>query len=228
MNRRPRTGRLGTTLQVSKGKSIEITGWIAYLDIFGFGSHLESDFFFDAESKLLAMHRRLNEDNSFRGNGTYFMFSDSVVLWVDSLPGDDTPLRNLIERIATAQKIAGGHGFLWRGSLAYGRILLSSNYILGDAYLRAYRFEANLMKEPHVVIPKSEFEKAGLSEVFASDLEEISLKKDRAEMAMVLLYTAWEQVRSIKAANVAAIMSSLLLDDEKEKLAKRWMAIRER
>jgi hypothetical protein len=222
MEQKNRTGKSFAATKNLKRQSQDLIGWIAFLDIFGFSSHSESSFFSDSEKKLLEMHKMLNLDPLFCGDGSYFMFSDSIVLWTGNGLTNEVGLRRFIERIVVAQKVAADRGFLLRGSLAHGRILVSSNYILGDAYLRAYRFEAQRLVEPIVVIPKSEIEAAGQLDVFETDLEDITLKQGNTEKVIILNYVPWEQQRDIRRANIAAIMSSTLSSDDKTRLVARW------
>jgi hypothetical protein len=205
-----------------KGRS-DFSGWIAFLDIYAFGSHLESSFFSGAETKLLEMHRQLRLNQAFKGNDSYFMFSDSIVLWSKATKGDDAALKKFVERISITQRIASESDFLFRGSLAYGRILISQNYILGDAYLRAYKFESEKLVRPQIVIPKDEFLRAGLLTMFETELRNVEIKGNKTDQAMLLRYAPWEKVKALKNANIAAIQSSdQLTDEEKSKLVGRW------
>lgn len=204
----------------------EIFGWIAFLDIFGFRSHLESDFFPDSEKKLLNMHELLRKNSVFNAKSNYFMFSDSIVLWSEVETADDNSLRRFVDRIAAAQQIAAQYDFLLRGSLAYGRILLSKNYILGNAYLRAYTYESANLINPIVVIPAHELEMAEVRAPFEAELQSIALKGKTSDSVMVLNFVPWDQIQRIKAANIASIRSSDSL--KQDELVARWEAIKAR
>jgi hypothetical protein len=204
------------------------TGWIAYLDIYGFRSHLESDFFPETEEDLLKLHEKLSQNTTFNCAGSYFMFSDSIALWHDGLTNPDQRLEHFIERIAITQHIAAEFGFLLRGSLAHGRILIAPNYILGDAYLRAYSFESKSLVGPDVVIPELELESAKIADLYRQDLKKIQLKTGDEANVVILQFVNWDEIVRIKRANVAAIMSSDLPQSRKDELAARWESIKER
>jgi hypothetical protein len=210
----------------SRNRSKELFGWIAYLDIFGFRGHLESDFFPESENKLLDMHEALRRDPVFSKAASFFMFSDSVVLWDEISNADDDALRRFIDRVAIAQRTAAQFDFLLRGSLAYGRILLSANYILGNAYLRAYTYESANLLNPIVAIPQSELKAANVRDLFEADLKEIILKGGVADHVMTLNFVPWDQIQRIKAANIAAIMSSD--PPKRDELVARWQSIQEK
>jgi hypothetical protein len=166
----------GPNLLGQKTKKKSFVGWIAYLDIYGFRSHLESDFFPETEDDLLKLHEKLSQNHTFNSASSYFMFSDSIALWNDASSNPEKRLEHFIERIAITQNIAAEFGFLLRGSLAYGRILLAPNYILGDAYLRAYSFESKSLVGPDVVIPETELESAQQIDLYRQQIKKVKLK----------------------------------------------------
>lgn len=214
----------GGLFKLRKTKATEVIGWIAYLDIYGFRGHLESAFFPETESKLLEMHRALSDDSIFSANSNYFMFSDSLVFWDAAESIDILKLKNFVDRVAHAQSVAARFDFLFRGSLAHGRILLSPTYILGDAYLRAYTYEAKNLLNPTVVIPVSELDSAIIAQ-FTERIENLQLKTGAVEKVVPLQYVAWDEIRRIKQANIAAIMSGT--SQNKADLRRRWESIRE-
>lgn len=211
---------------LSRRRPKEIYGWIAYLDIFGYRAHLDYDFFPNSEEQLLRLHETLRADKNFSAASTYFMFSDSVALWSEAGKSDEKQLRAFIDRVAITERTAANFGFLLRGSVAYGRILLSPTYILGNAYLRAYTYEAYNLFQPIVVIPAKELETASLQHLFERTLATIKLKNGTEDTALVLDFVPWDQIRDIKAKSIAAIMSSA--SPKKDDLVARWEAIDER
>ncbi len=152
-------------------------GWVAYLDVFGFTSYIQSDaasrFFEGLERAQLAAQAAF-ELNQFTN---YFMFSDTIILWLTET-NTYIGLTKLMELISRLQNIFFDEYFIFRGAVTFGEQKLSRHYILGDAYIRAYRLEAFSIKLPQIIVPIADLSRAFNGEGLRLPVRSIVAKND--------------------------------------------------
>jgi hypothetical protein len=129
-----------------RNNSRNTDGWLAFFDIYGFGSEI-------AQRRNSALARRLDNfhevlaDLAASKSIIFYMFSDSVVLFAEDKKFTETPEKGLpaiIDTIRTAQLRGLEQSFMLRGAVCHGKMQLSDVGFTGDPLLKAARLEPNL------------------------------------------------------------------------------------
>src|SRR5260370_21684074 len=118
-------------------------GWVAYIDIFGFGVELKEPTLKDVSDRLSQLHTSIEAETSV-GNGlNVYMLSDSIVVFCPdehiSRARSLTKLINFLVKIETA---AVDLDFVFRGVISHGDIMLVGRVCLVPPLLKAVLLEA--------------------------------------------------------------------------------------
>jgi hypothetical protein len=211
------------------------TAWVAFIDIYGFRGLLFDENLSKVSQELNAFHTRVHQflnlphDQSPSNHlkVASASFSDSFVLAVDAEPQDNIALQCFIERLSKIIKAGAEQGFLFRGAAAFGNVVSGPYHILGEAYLRAYRYESEILQGPIVVIPKSEFARARLEQQYVSEFTELVVKDGSVETVLELSHADWEQAHKIARENLARI-SQMPAGETKTRLEVIWATVMEK
>ena len=209
--------------------------WVAFIDIYGFKGLLFDENLPKVSQELSAFHTRVHKflnppqdgstSNSLKVASA--SFSDSFVLAVDAETQDNVALQYFIERLSKIIKAGAEQGFLFRGAAAFGSVVSGPYHILGEAYLRAYRYESEILQGPIVAIPKSEFARAKLEQLYVSEFTQLIVKNGSTETVLELSHADWEQAHKIARENLARI-SQMPEGETRTKLEVIWAKVMER
>lgn len=128
---------------------------VAYIDILGFSTMVESDCEKKSETSYF---EKLKEcffyvKNQFKDRVDLKQFSDSIVF---SLP---LVAKNLQQNITTIIRVAQGiqfemfkKGILSRGGIAFGKHFSEHDFLFSEALIKAYMLEKQYAKNPRIII----------------------------------------------------------------------------
>jgi len=144
-------------------KLTEIVAWVSYLDIYGFKSIVgKSELTEDHSmlfSKLSSVHSQLAE--RIHKNTTLFILSDNY--FIVNPVGQDrvSAYENCLGDVRAAIDLHIKADLPLRGGIAYGRVAIGPNVLVGRAVVRAVDYE-RLSRVPLVMLPAREVELANI------------------------------------------------------------------
>ena len=175
-----------------------IAGWIAYLDLYAFSADLTDEQLGQTTRSLSFLYKRASQlTRHVQSLVNFRAFSDTMVLWVKHDEFSQDGLNVMLDLLSNIVDIAAELGFIFRGAVSFGDIIVSSNFVLGDAYLRAYKLAEFGIIDPIIVIPKSEIERSCILYKDSYQYEEIVLKKDQRESVIQVPSPSWEAAERI-------------------------------
>ncbi|WNG30948.1 hypothetical protein F0U62_48240 [Cystobacter fuscus] len=126
-------------------------GVVAFLDILGFASMVETDAKAVLPKNLDSILSALEEVRSDPDTKFFNLraFSDSIVLSSDLEPGS---VLRLIELVGLLQRRLIRRGVLIRGGIAFGKHYSDAEVVYSEALIRAYRLESQFAKFPRVIV----------------------------------------------------------------------------
>jgi hypothetical protein len=209
-------------------------GWIAFLDIYAFGSFLDDDTLSLTTSNLMKLQNRLNvKFKEFKGlkkskDYDFIMFSDTIVIWIASSQQDLRPFRIISEMVAIASDEASEYNFLYRGCCSFGDIIIGPKFVLGDAYLRAYKMEDSGISMPFVICPDKELQIAQISEMTGDLCKCVEHKNGTSFQAIILSKVPESTIIEISRRNITRLVSNSQKNDEDGKNVQKYIEIWEK
>jgi len=138
--------------QQSKIARQRTTGWLAYLDVYGFSAEVRENSLVSVVKRLRRLQSDVAKTISAKRAAKY-VFSDSVVIfWPATASERQKIATDAIDVLRTLQKLARLYDFLLRGVVTYGIMSTGPDYFVGEPLLRAVRLE-QLLSIPLVVVP---------------------------------------------------------------------------
>jgi hypothetical protein len=174
---------------VVKGHAENVkTGWLSYMDVYGFSSLIENADNEEIADILLSVHTKAAEKLAPLDH--FQFFSDSIFLFAahDTSVGSDSgdSLRAVLDASRAIINESVRHDLFLRGSLAFGEVVIRTNIILGKPILRAYRREQSL-PFPVVIVPEIELEAGAIPQELA--VHAIETKDGIVSAAPILPHT---------------------------------------
>lgn len=212
----------------------KLTGWVGYLDIYGFGTFLNEDSFTETTNMLLKLQAKIDKkiqgvrDEVGRDHLGYFMFSDTLIIWMGAEPRDINKFRNFYELISAINLEASKENFLFRGACCYGDLIASPNFILGDCYLRAYNLESKVILLPQIVVPQDSIDSAGIGARIAMPLGAVETKDQTKLCGIFIEGVPAGRLKRIATRNVSRLLASKKNTDDQnynktiENLISNW------
>jgi hypothetical protein len=144
--------------------------WVAYLDIYGFSSHVEKrgeEYVYGSLLRTMENIRSIVEQHGLQS----LHLSDSlIVVAFDGGAHGQNSLIAIRECIADVQDELLNDKFIPRGCLAYGSIEMSPRIIVGSALIRAVKLEQQL-STPCVLVPRRELGAGAAPSDFSYNVE---------------------------------------------------------
>lgn len=133
------------------------TGIVCYADVYGYSADASGRGAEKSAKRLFAMWQDVSSKISKNKRSSLMAFSDSIFVGFDTSEEDPSIIfeRDVVSEINEVLKLASVHGYLLRGSAAYGKYIISNNVVGGDAVIRAHKFES-IVRAPLFHVPLSE------------------------------------------------------------------------
>lgn len=191
---------------MTRTKGSQGEGWVLFADIYGFRGLLsDANFALTIET----LERYVDKLDIFLTKSQrlqtfdYVIFSDLITIFVPSAKGDQKSLQLVVNICQTIMNIAANHNFLLRGAMTFGFATPGKTFILGEAYMRAYRLESNSIYIPVIVIPEEDLDSSGLLNYYRQDLGFTETKDGNRLNGLILDSAPFDRVEQISQFHIA-------------------------
>lgn len=180
-------------------------GWVLFADIYGFKGLLsESELPKTAERLRLYVQKVFNflDSRSSQLSIKHAAFSDLITIFSPIQNSTIDEFRKFSDLCQAICNIAADYDFLLRGAITFGHAVTSETFILGDAYLRAYKIESQALFYPIIAVLEQDLESANIARYFKAEIHEIPSKSGSSTRGITLPSVPFEKIGAIAEKNI--------------------------
>lgn len=136
------------------------SGWLAYVDVYGFVSMLEAKKDEALSRQLSKCHEELSRLPLWDANPPHIcIFSDSMFIFYPVLGNEAEEkfevMQRCIDDVGDIMALFADKGLPLKGGIAYGELSVGENLLVGSAVVRAVQYE-KMIGMPVVILPVRE------------------------------------------------------------------------